>query len=69
MITLGLAFMSILSFTAGEPGVGIGIGGAFVLVGAGFLLNAVLIGRVRDLRSAARVAHRAAAPRANRRAS
>jgi uncharacterized protein DUF6249 len=45
MITLGLAFMSILSFTAGEPGVGIGIGGAFVLVGAGFLLNAVLIGR------------------------
>jgi uncharacterized protein DUF6249 len=45
MITLGLAFMSILSFTAGEPGVGIGIGGAFVLVGAGFLLNAFLIGR------------------------
>jgi hypothetical protein len=45
MITLGLAFMSVLSFTAGEPGVGIGIGGAFVLVGAGFLLNAHLIGR------------------------
>jgi hypothetical protein len=45
MIFLGLAFMFMLSFAAGEPGVGIGIGGAFALVGAGFFVNSILIAR------------------------
>jgi hypothetical protein len=45
MMSLGLAFIFMLSFAAGEPGVGVGIGGAFALVGAGFFVNSLLIGR------------------------
>ena len=45
MIALGLAFMFMLSFAAGEPGVGVGIGGAFALVGAGFFVNSLLMRR------------------------
>jgi hypothetical protein len=45
MISIGLAFMFMISFAAGSPGVGIGIGGAFALVGAGFFVNSMLIGR------------------------
>jgi len=45
MITLGLALMFMLSFAAGEPGVGIGIGGAFALLGAGFFVNSLLMSR------------------------
>ena len=45
MISLGLAFMFLLSFAAGEPGVGFGVGGAFALVGAGFFVNSLLMSR------------------------
>jgi hypothetical protein len=45
MIALGLAFMFMLSFAAGEPGVGVGIGGAFALVGGGFFVNSFLMSR------------------------
>jgi len=45
MISLGLAFMFLMTFAAGEPSVGIGIGGAFALVGAGFFVNSMLLGR------------------------
>jgi hypothetical protein len=45
MIALGLAIMFMLSFAAGEPDVGIGIGGAFALVGAGFVVNSMLTSR------------------------
>jgi hypothetical protein len=45
MISLGLAFMFLLTFAAGEPGVGIGIGGAFALLGAGFYINSIYIRR------------------------
>ena len=37
--------MFMLSFAAGAPGVGIGIGGAFALVGAGFFVNSMLMSR------------------------
>ena len=45
MISLGLAFMFLLSFAAGAPGVGFGVGGAFALVGAGFFVNSLLMSR------------------------
>jgi hypothetical protein len=38
-IGLGFALMMLLSFTAGEPGVGIGVGGAFAVLGATLLFN------------------------------
>lgn len=45
MIALGMAFMFLLSFTAGEPGVGIGVGGAFAILGVAFFINAMLTAR------------------------
>jgi Flp pilus assembly protein TadB len=45
MIGLGLAFMFMISFAAGVPSVGIGIGGAFALLGAAFFANAVMLNR------------------------
>jgi hypothetical protein len=45
MIALGIGFMFLLSFTAGEPGVGIGVGGAFAILGAAFFINSSLISR------------------------
>lgn len=45
MISLGFALIFMISFAAGEPGVGVGIGGAFALVGAGFFVNSLLISR------------------------
>ena len=45
MVAFGLALMFMLTFAAGEPGVGIGIGGAFALVGVGFFVNSILLGR------------------------
>ena len=45
MIALGLAFMFMLSFAAGAQGVGVGICGAFALVGAGFFVNSLLMSR------------------------
>jgi hypothetical protein len=47
MISLGLAFMFFMTFTAGEPGVGLGLGGAFAVVGAGFFINSILLSRSR----------------------
>jgi hypothetical protein len=34
-----------LTFAAGQPEVGLGVGGAFALVGAGFYVNSVLINK------------------------
>ena len=42
MIALGLAFMFLLSFTAREPEVGIGVGGAFAILGVAFFVNSML---------------------------
>ncbi len=48
LISLGLALMFMLTFAAGQPEVGIGIGGAFALVGAGFYVNSVLINKANN---------------------
>jgi hypothetical protein len=45
IIGLGLALMVLLSFTAGEPGVGIGVGGAFAILGFTLLFNSGQLGR------------------------
>ncbi len=45
MIALGMGFMFLLTFTAGEPGVGIGVGGAFAILGAAFFINSSLMTR------------------------
>jgi hypothetical protein len=45
IIGFGLALMMLLSFTAGEPGVGIGVGGAFAVLGFTLLLNGTQLGR------------------------
>jgi len=45
LISLGLALMFMLTFAAGQAEVGLGIGGAFALVGAGFYVNSVLINK------------------------
>jgi hypothetical protein len=38
-IGLGLGLMMLIGFAAGEPGVGLGIGGGFAVLGATLLLN------------------------------
>jgi hypothetical protein len=48
LISLGLALMFMLTFAAGQPEVGIGVGGAFALVGAGFYVNSVLINKANN---------------------
>jgi hypothetical protein len=45
MIALGIAFMVLVGFAGGEPDVGIGVGGAFAVLGAAFFLNALLLSR------------------------
>jgi Domain of unknown function (DUF6249) len=45
MIALGIGFMFLLTFTAGEPGVGIGVGGAFAILGVAFFINSSLMSR------------------------
>jgi hypothetical protein len=42
LIGFGLGLMMLLGFTVGEPEVGIGIGGAFALLGAAFIVNGML---------------------------
>ncbi len=42
IIGLGLAMMMLLTFTTREPELGIGVGGAFVVLGATFVVNASL---------------------------
>lgn len=50
IIGFGLALMMLLSFTAGEPGVGIGVGGAFAVLGFTLLLNGTQLGRTESSR-------------------
>ncbi|HET7218974.1 MAG TPA: DUF6249 domain-containing protein [Vicinamibacterales bacterium] len=45
MIGLGLALIFLLSFAAREPYIGLGVGGAFVLLGAAFVVNAMMLTR------------------------
>jgi hypothetical protein len=45
MIGFGLALMMLITFAAREPEVGIGIGGAFALLGAAFIFNAAASNR------------------------
>jgi hypothetical protein len=45
MIGFGLGLMMLISFAAEVPNVGVGIGGAFALLGAAFLFNSMLMGR------------------------
>jgi hypothetical protein len=46
-IGLGLALATLLTFTADEFGIGFGIGGAFVILGAAILLNGLQLSRSR----------------------
>lgn len=48
MIGLGVGLMVLLTFAAGVPDIGIGVGGAWAVLGAALLLNYFLISR-RDL--------------------
>jgi hypothetical protein len=48
MIGMGLGMMVLLTFAAGEPDIGLGVGGAWAVLGAASLLNYFLISR-RDL--------------------
>ena len=54
MIGLGLALVFLLTFAAGEAGIAFGIGGAFVVLGAAFVVNAMMLTRTppRDSASA-----------------
>ncbi len=54
MIGIGLGLMVLISFTAGEPSVGIGVGGAFALLGGASLLNYSLISKREDELQASR---------------
>jgi hypothetical protein len=45
MIGLGLALMMLISFAGEAPSAGIGIGGAFVVLGAAFFFNGLLMSR------------------------
>jgi hypothetical protein len=45
MIGFGLGLVVLLTFTAGEPGVGLGVGGGWAILGAASLLNYSLISR------------------------
>ena len=45
MIGLGLGMMVLLTFAADSPEVGVGVGGAFALLGAAFFVNAALLGK------------------------
>lgn len=45
MIGLGLAFMVLITFAGGSPQTGIGIGGAFAVLGGAFVYNSALANR------------------------
>lgn len=45
LIGLGFALMLLISFVAGASDTGIGVGGAFVVLGGAFLFNGMLLGR------------------------
>jgi hypothetical protein len=38
---LGLAFVMLLTFAAGSPSTGFGVGGAFVMIGLAFVVSAL----------------------------
>jgi hypothetical protein len=42
---LGLGMMVLLTFAAESPEIGVGIGGAFAVLGAAFFVNALLLGK------------------------
>lgn len=42
VVAVGLALMSIVSIAAGEPDVGLGIGGAIMIVGIAFIVNSIV---------------------------
>lgn len=42
---LGLALVMLISFAAGSPGVGIGVGGAVTMLGAAFVVSALVVRR------------------------
>jgi hypothetical protein len=46
-IGLGLALAMLLSFTADQPNIGVGIGGAFIILGSAILLNGYQLSRSR----------------------
>ena len=43
IVGLGLALMTIISIAGGSPDVGIGIGGAIVIVGAAFVVRSLVV--------------------------
>ena len=45
VVGLGFALMTIIGVAGETPSVGIGIGGAIVIVGAAFIVRALLVGR------------------------
>ena len=45
MVGLGIALAILLTFSAGEFAVGVGVGGAFVALGAAILFNGMQLGR------------------------
>jgi hypothetical protein len=45
LIGLGLALIILITFVGNSSDVGVGVGGAFVMLGAAFLFNGVLLGR------------------------
>ena len=47
MIGLGVGLAFLIGLTGGDPGVGLGVGGAWVALGAASLLNYFLITRER----------------------
>lgn len=45
LVAVGLGLMLIIGFAGGAPGAGVGVGGAVVVLGLAFLVNAQLFGR------------------------
>ena len=45
LIGLGLALAVLITFVAGAPDIGIGVGGAFAVLGGAFLFNGTLLAR------------------------
>ena len=59
MIGLGLAYFFLVTFAVRNPEIGIGVGGAFTVIGAAFFVNALM------LQKSARIPARRAEPRAS----
>jgi hypothetical protein len=64
IIGLGLALIMLISFTGGAPSVGIGVGGAFAVLGFTLLLNSSQVGRSEGHRSNAPVFRPTSSPTA-----